>query len=100
MHDGSLPSGVKKSRMIAHVYHIEHDRARTKVERNIIPHGRPWKDVDWTMKPCLFQTGHANGRSGMAVSLYERIAMEPVRRNDAGETIHMHDVVRLGVRRY
>src|SRR5947209_19007376 len=67
MNDRPLSSCILKRRMIAHVYHVEHHGARTKVERNIVADGRPWKHFNGRCKPVLLKTGNSYCGPGFCV---------------------------------
>src|SRR5690606_19792514 len=62
MDDRVLPTSVLECRMVGFVYHVQHDGARTKVERNVVADARARVNIYLLVEPDCFQVAHTDCR--------------------------------------
>lgn len=98
--DGPLPTSVRQLGVITHIDEVEHDRARAKVERDILADEVVLVALDaQLLKPASLDAAHSNRRSRTAAADHNGVRPERTLRDDLREVIDVRDVVDPGLRR-
>ena len=98
MNDRALSTSVRQLGVVGTMYHIEHDRSRTEIERNIIAHHRPGVAGRRKLKPTIFDRAHADHGS-KPLGLPDSGITEDTLLRDRGQPVDVYDMIDLGVRR-
>ena len=98
--DRPLPVPVRELRVVALINQIQHDRTRTKIERNTIAYMQRRMAAKGELgQPAMFDATHANGRTRWISSYHFSIAPKAAFSDYRLQAIYVHNVVQLGVRR-
>ena len=98
MHNGTLAASIGQLRMIRPTYHVEHDGARTEVERNARAHMERWMAMKAQLcQPAGLDVIHTNRGSERRASSNLCIAQKATGRDDGRQSVYVNDVVDLSL---
>ena len=93
VNDRVLPVSIGQFRVIPLKDHIQHDGARTEVERHAVTDAPALMAAQTIREPTLLNRGHADGGAGSLTPNDLRIAPQAAVSDNGGQPVHMDDMI-------